>query len=357
MKKLLSVLLVLCLFIPSALAGWEDEPYHYVASVTGYENIQKNYQDFWNAGEFSVTIPGLTEDFIPQGIAYYAPQDLIIFSGYTKDEFMPCALMAVERSTNKLVKEIFLAHEDGSEYKGHSGGVCVTRKNIYISDDNHLYRISLDTFLNADNSCVYNFEETISVPCTASFCQYNYGVLWVGEFERTTLNPFEKQYETDPSHHLKVEGGKNTGWVLGYELTDTENEFDPSRLSASGAIPNYILSTTERIQGFTISRDLIYLSQSYGRKNSSTIYRHRNVLRETPHSYTTIYGTQVPLWVLDKSTITAELVAPPMSESLCTIDERVYIAFESGAAYYRIPLDDKGPAKDPVDRVFRLDKF
>ena len=358
MKKLLSLLLILCLFTPCAIAGWENEPYYFVSSVTNCYYNDKAYTDFYNAGEFSVIIPGCSQDFVPQGISYYAPQDLIIFSGYSSDKTMPSSLMAVDRSTNQLVKQIFLAKPNGKAYKGHAGGVCVTEKNIYVSNDNHLYRMSLATFLGADNACSYNFEEVISVPCTAAFCQYNNGILWVGEFERTTLNPAEEQYKTDPSHHIKAEGGKNTGWVLGYQLTGaTENEFAPGSITKNGAIPNYVLSTTERIQGFTISRDMIYLSQSYGRKNNSTIYRHRNVLNESPDTTANIYGKNVPVWLLDKSTETASLTCPPMTEGLCTINDKVYISFESAAAKYRIPLDDGKPAKNPVDRIFQLNTF
>lgn len=351
MKKLLSVLLILCLFTSSALAGWENESYYSAASVVNCYYNDKAYTDFYNAGDFSIIIPGCGQDFIPQGISYYAPQDLIILSGYSSAG-LPSTLMAVDRGSYQVVKQIFLSKPNGELYTGHAGGVCVTDKNIFVSSDNQLYRMSLDTFLNAENACVYNFEEAITVPCEAAFCQVNNGVLWVGEFE------YAPEHKTDPSHHMKIGNTTNTGWVLGYELTDsTVNELDPSRISGGTAIPNYILSTTERIQGFTISRDLIYLSQSFGRKNTSTIYRHRNVLHETPDTQASVHGMQVPVWILDKDTETASLECPPMTEGLCTIDERVYVSFESAAAKYRIPLDDKGPAKDPVDRVFRLDTF
>ncbi len=351
MKKLLSVLLILCLVVPTALAGWENEPFHSINSVVNSDNIKNNYKDFYSKGEFSIIIPGCSEDFVQQGMAYYAPQDLIIFSGYCTFG-LPCALIAVDRKTNQIVKEIFLAYQDGSEFDGHAGGVCVTDKNIFISDDHYLHRISLDTFLNADNSCIYSFEESIAVPCTASFCQINNGILWVGEFE------YAPEHKTDPSHHMKIGNTENTGWVLGYQLNgSTVNELDPGCITAGGAVPNYIISTTEKIQGFTISNDMIYLSQSYGRTKNSTIYRHQNVLHSVPVTHTSVYGVQVPVWFLSENSQNGKLTAPPMTEGLCTIDGKVYVSFESAAAKYRIPLDNNGPAKDPVDRVFRLDSF
>ena len=353
MKKLLSVLLVLCLIIPSAMAGYENESFYTAASVVNCYHSDKAYTDFYNAGDFSVIIPGCGQDFVPQGISYYAPQDLIILSGYSSAG-LPSTLMAVDRGSYQVVKQIFLAKPNGELYTGHAGGVCVTDKNIFVSSDNQLYRMSLDTFLNADNACVYNFEESISVPCEAAFCQVNNGVLWVGEFE------YAPDHKTDPSHHMKIGNTTNTGWVLGYQLTgSTVNELDPSCLTASGAIPNYIISTTEKIQGFTISNDMIYLSQSYGRTKNSTIYRHTNVLHSVPATHVAVYGAQVPVWFLTEDSHHGKLTAPPMTEGLCTIDGKVYVSFESAASFYRIPTDPENPtpAKNPVDRVFRLDTF
>ena len=357
MKKLLSVLLILCLSLPVALAGWEDEPYHFPQVVVSGENKSKEYKSFYNSGELSLVIPGCSQDFIPQGIAYYSERDLVFFSGYSSNEGMPCALMAVDRKTNQVVKEIFLAYPDGREFCEHAGGVCVTDKNIFISDESHLYRMSLETFLTADNSCLYNFDEAIPVPCNASFCQISNGILWVGEFHHIPKDPTQKAFRTDPSHRVDATSGQQNAWLVGYRLSGgTENELDTACITAAGAIPDYILSIPDRIQGFTICNDQLYLSQSYGRTNESTIFRYNNVLANAPDQQVSVLGSTRPLWVLDANAPDCKkLTAPPMSEGLCTIGDSVFISFESAAQTYRQPKDpSKGVSKDPVDRVIKL---
>ena len=46
MKKFLSILLIFCLFLPSAMAGLDDEPYHLCDSVVSNEKTDKKYLQF-----------------------------------------------------------------------------------------------------------------------------------------------------------------------------------------------------------------------------------------------------------------------------------------------------------------------
>ena len=61
------------------------------------------------------------------------------------------------------------------------------------------------------------------------------------------------------------------------------------------------------------------------------------------------------MWILDSRVQDTALTCPPMTENLCSINGQVYVSFESAASFYRLPEDDKGPSKDPVDRVYKLD--
>jgi len=251
----------------------------------------------------------------------------------------------VDMETNQVAKEIFLNNVDGTPYKGHAGGVCVTEKNIYVSNNSTLYRLSLDAFRAAAPSDTCNFDEAVPVPSRASYCQYNDGILWVGEFE------YGAEYKTDKSHRIKTADGYQKAWAIGYQLTsETENELKAECLTAEGAIPDLILSTTERIQGITVKDGKIYLSQSYGRRNSSSIYRHVNVLERKADAEVTVLGAARPIWFLDKNSLEAVLIAPPMTECLCTAHDAIYVLFESGAEKYR-------DSKNPMDRVFKLNAF
>ena len=98
MKKLLSVLLLLCLCMPVALAGLSDDPNHFAESVVDgtYESV---YPEFYNAASPSIIIPGLSMDFIPQGIAYYEPGNLMFLTGYSSFGFFNSMLLRWSRKS------------------------------------------------------------------------------------------------------------------------------------------------------------------------------------------------------------------------------------------------------------------
>lgn len=357
MKKLLSVLLLLCLFLPSAMAGLEGDTWYSFYSIIDCEKSlsNKDYSAFRQAGELSLVIPGCPQEYVPQGLTYYAPQNLLFFSGYDSSN-TASTLISMNSATNEIVKEIFLRNPDGSWYTGHAGGVAVTGKNIYISDKNKLYRLPMSAYEAAEYSDDCTFAEVIPVPCEASYCQLNNGVLWVGEFY---YEP-KKEFHTDPSHEVKgPDGTTYNAWILGYKLVDyTENELDPACLTASGAIPDYVLVTTDRIQGLTFAGSSIFLSQSYGRTNDSTIYRYKNVLGTDPDLKVQVLGNPRPAWFLDAAAQESKLISPPMTEGLCTMGDSVYISFESAATKYRDPKKkNEDPSRDPLDRLFRLNPY
>lgn len=346
MKKILALLFALLLFAGSCLA---EEGFRYtVTSVTSSAKTSSLYDNFYLSGELDAPTPGVAEGLIPQGIAYLPQEDWLIFSGYRSDGGHS-ALIAVDRATHEVVKEIYLLNVDGSVYTGHAGGVCVTEKNLFISNASKLYRISLETFraLPAASECA--FEEAIPVPVTASYCAYADGILWVGEFQ------YGGEYKTDASHKVKSKDGRYKAWCCGYELVaDTENEIKPDAWGGEVITPDYILSTTERIQGMTVKNGEIYLSQSYGRKNASLLWKYADVLGNQPDAEAQLNGRTLPIWCLDSGVKLGALSAPPMTEGLVTVEDAVMVLFESAAQKY---MDPENPSVNPIDRVFRLTGF
>lgn len=354
-KRILSALLIVCLFLPGAMAGLEDDTYHSYYPIIDCEKSLSDplYSAFRQAGELSLVIPGCPQDFVPQGLTYYAPKNLIFFSGYSSDK-SASTLISMNPATNEIVKEIFLKNPDGSWYTGHASGVCVTDKNIFISDQSNLYRLPMSAYEAAAFSDECTFVEVIPVPCKASYCQINNGILWVGEFY------YEKKekFHTDPSHEVKGPDGKTyNSWLLGYHLVNySENELDPSCMTPNGAIPDYVLATTDRIQGLTFASGKIFLSQSYDRTLDSTVYRYSNVLGTDPDMKVQVLGSPRPLWFLDAAAQESQLICPPMTEGLCTMGDSVYISFESAATFYREPKKkDDEASRNPLDRLFKLD--
>ncbi len=345
MKKLICMMLA---FLMLPIAACAETFLYTTASVTDSANTSSLYDNFYAAGELDAPTPGVKEGIIPQGIAYLPGEDWLIFSGYRTDGG-PSALICVDRATNEVVKEVYLLNVDGTVYTGHAGGVCVTEKNIFISNASHLYRIPLSVFraLPAAGECA--FAEAIPVPVTASYCNYSEGILWVGEFQ------YGGEYKTDASHKVKSEDGRFKAWACGYVLDqNTENEIPSAAYGGAVITPDYILSTTERIQGMTVKNGEIYLSQSYGRKNASLLWKYENVLENEPDATAELNGKTIPIWCLDKGVRIAALSAPPMTEGLVTVDGCVMVLFESAAEKY---MDPKNPSVNPIDRVFKLTGF
>lgn len=345
MKKLVALILLLCMTAGCALA---DGFAYTQESVTDCAQTRKTYDSFYASGELSVLVPGLKQGFVPQGLSYLPGQNWFIIAGYSGDDGVNSTIFAVDAATGAFVKEVHLQYKDGRDYTGHAGGVAVTEKNIFIANNEHLYRISLEKFLALPESSHCSFDEEIPVPSRASYCAYADGMLWVGEFQYSG-------YPTDISHRFKTEDGRHKAWLIGYKLDQTtENELSAAAMAGETATPDVILTTTERIQGMTIKDGAVYLSQSYGRRNSATLYKYTDPRIGDPAAYQELNGQQIPLWPLTSSIMEGTLIMPPMSECVCTAEGAVYVLFESGAEKYMNPKD---PAENPMDRLFKINNF
>ena len=343
--RFLAVFLLMSLILGgTAIAPASDFPGYTAATVCDSEKSLEEYPDFAKAGELSLLVPGLKEDWIPQGITWLEEQGWFLFAGYHTDEHMASALIAVDAESGAVVKSVRLRNMDGSLYTGHAGGVCATGKDIYVANNHRLYRLSMDKFLSLPEQAYCAFEQEIPVPNNASYCSYADGVLWVGEFQYGT------SYKTDASHRLRL--GKDTmqAWLCGYILQD--GEFSEHALSVgSPAVPDVIFETTERIQGMTMQKGRVWLSQSYGRKTPSILYRFDDPRSQEPDMYTTVSGQEVPVWFLLNDRLAGMMICPPMTECLCTAHDEVYVLFESAAQKY---MDPSNASTSPMDRIVRI---
>ena len=78
----------------------------------------------------------------------------------------------------------------------------------------------------------------------------------------------------------------------------------------------------------------VLLSQSYGRKNNSTLLRYDLDLNRADGSVP-VGNREVPAYILDGSVLREAITAMPMTEALCTDpDGNVLVLFESGAMAY-----------------------
>ena len=325
-------LMLLLLFLLPAFA--EESAVYSVTEVTDCAMTDSSYQRFYDCAVPGVVIPGLAEGFIPQGVTWLAEGSAFLFAGYREDG-KNSALLMVDAETGTLVREVLLLNTDGSVYSGHAGGVCATENDIYVSNAGKLFRLSMAAFRALPYSSACAFEQEIAVPVTASWCCCADNVLWVGEFQ------YGVEYPTDKSHKARTADGMYSAWGCGYVIGE----------DGIGETPDYIVEIPDRIQGMTTLNGDVWLSQSYGRKNSSLLMRFEQVFSRAPNAAADIGGREVPVWYLDKNAGKSAMMAPPMTEGLCSADGSVCVLFESAALKYMNPSN---PSKNPMDRLMKL---
>ncbi|WP_163953888.1 S-layer homology domain-containing protein [Paenibacillus sp. SYP-B3998] len=293
------------------------------------------YQSLWDISKEGPVIPGLAEELVPQGVGY-APNEQWLLTDYYFTDGRPGVIAVTDARTGKFVKSVSLYQEDGSPYTGHAGGVSVSKSHVWISSEGYLYQMNLNDIVKAANGDQIKFANRVPVPVDSAFSTYDDGVLWVGEFYESV------SYPTDVNHYTTTRDNKtNHAWIAGYVLDEAADTIKADKWDGDKehkAVPDYLLSSPDKIQGIVVKKDTIYLSSSYGRNNNSLLYRYANPTSEAPHAQVQVGQASVPLWMLDgisQTSSNATLVAVPMTEGMTSIDNKLYVLVESGANKYR----------------------
>ncbi|MFZ3580292.1 lamin tail domain-containing protein [Virgibacillus sp. DJP39] len=310
--------------------------------------MDPDYQGLWDISKDGPVIPGLFQDLVPQGMTYYKQKDWLLTVNYL-DDGRPGTLTIVDATTEKLVKSVLLYNTDGSPYTGHAGGITVSRDHVWIASEQFLFQLKVGDLVSAENNAELQFVNQIPVPVEAAYTVYDEGILWVGEFYQSSA------YPTDPSHHQENRNGETQyAWMIGYDLERNNDMLSSEHWNGDpnkNTIPDYVLSTTGKVQGAIVNKAGVTLSTSYGRANDSVLYRYEHPLKENPHDSVTIDGKEVPLWFLDGATSKPKesIEAIPMPEGIVEVQKELYVVFESGANKYRYTTTY------PMDRMLKID--
>jgi hypothetical protein len=358
---LLARLTIACLAVfPAGCAGFGARD---IAAPTGYTQervapdfpASPEYAAFLAAGVPDAVIPGLTQDFVPQGLAFDSARNWILVTGYRADG-RPSMLFVIDAETRRMSGKAVFELPDGALYSGHAGGIAILGNDAYISSETRVYRFSMAGLGKAIASAgvpgvepgVVRFIDFMTTPTRASFCSAAAGVLWVGDFE------YGAAYPTGDFRHMKArDGSDHRAWIAGYTLEPGATLAGRPVDSRGFAIPDSILSVGDRIQGMAVvPGGTIILSRSFGRNNPSSLLVYVDPTSGAPHARVGLGGADVPLWFLDGLQKRKTMMAPPMSEGLAEAGGRVLVLFESGAAVYRSAA---GRAPYPIDRIWTLD--
>ena len=262
-------------------------------------------------------IPGLEEDFVPQGLCYVEKLSLYAVSGYVKGD--NSRIYLVNDKTGEAKKLIL------KDFDLHAGGIASYNGNVYVSaggnekKGGHIYYINADTLSKAKDGDTVSFEGRFQVPVRASALYASDDILIVAEFYEY------KSYKTNKEHHYK----SNSAWACGYKLP-LNSKYKKDEL----LVPDVVLSIPDKVQGLSITDSgKVVFSTSYGRKNDS-VFSVYAPYEEWKSTTVKIGEADIPLYVAEDEVLLLKTKMPPMTEGVDFYGGSLYVLFESGAKIY-----------------------
>lgn len=270
------------------------------------------YSDYVQNKEIECKIPGLSDGYVPQGLCYVDGKDAHILSGYN-EEYL--ALYVVR---DDGYAEIISVDDNGNRTESHGGGVACEGNFVYVANNTTVLVYDLSAFLDAKDKDEISPIEELDLPVQAA-CVYTDGEhIYFSEFHDGNV------YVADPSHtYVTPAGDENHAFTVAYKLDD-EGYFN-------NAEPEFIISVKDKVQGFMKYGDKYAVSTSWGLSSSHlTFYKG---LKDSG-KMVAVNEKEVPLYYLDSSNMTKDVLMPAFSEDLDVVDGRVIVGFESACNKY-----------------------
>jgi len=274
--------------------------------VTGSLNIVKLilYRDYYAVESTLCRNPGLNDGFVCQGIAAADDEELILVSGYMKDD-RPSRIYVTNLDSESFYVTL---HCNGEPYTGHAGGIAVSGEYAYLAGESKIYTFSLADVLNTENGGSVNIGEGTKINNSASFLYTDDEYLYVGSF-------MKPGYERVEEHIFETAEGTHYAICSVYPIGD---------LSA----PERIYSIRDYVQGICFMPDgKIVMSTSYGLRDSGYYVYNRD---DAVDSGKTLDGA--PVYYLEQPEY--ELSGPAMAEGLDYFRGQVITLTESASDKY-----------------------
>lgn len=284
---------------------------------------------YYKNSEKAFAIPGLGDKFVPQGLSYDGESGRFFVTGYQSGAGAS-PIYLVEKETGKTEKKVLLLKEDGSDFRGHAGGLSVYGKYVYVAGGgSHCFFVySRDEILAAADGagvkCLGSFPVSIygEGDMSVSFTALGDGTLWAGEFYR------EQNYKTADSHKRTTKAGDyQQAMAVAYRFSDAENA-----LFGLDPVPVKAYSLPDLVQGMCFAGGKVYLSTSYA-VAFSHIFVYDDAKAEAQGEIDGEKG-KLPLYALDSAALVDDLKFPPMAEEIEILDGRIYTMCESASSKY-----------------------
>lgn len=285
-----------------------------VGGISAYDSIR--FSDYYKNAEKLHKIPGIHDDYIPQGLAYSETYNVYLNAGYMHDE--SASRIYITNELDDSTKYVSLKY-NGEIFKKHTGGITVYGEKAYISNSKNLYVLSMSDLVNASNGDYVNIEGEQKVHINSSFCFATDTMMYVGEYYDGD------KYTTDETHYVKNGEQESHAFILAYPII-----LDiVSPLPIAGyAIPN-------NAQGMCITDSgKIVISTSCGINPSKLLSYKTN-----SNTYITTYKNDdfllpIPISFLGENELVNEITGPAMNEEIMYKDGYVYINNESACNKY-----------------------
>lgn len=224
--------------------------------VSDYESTYRAYQKrFFNGEETNwptnFVIPGLgdADDFTPQGMTYWKAKEWILISAYdASGSGKNSVIYALDVVTTNLVAVFKIQNADGSVNTSHGGGIAASEYNFYYADS-----ASKVSYVPLSEMDISGGEKTIRLRdsidlnkelngVATSYCCYDEGVLWTGNFYISSDDRYNKEFASDYKQTLmgyKLAGNSSEEeWYYlknGYNLVKLNSD-SPTTNITSGAV-------------------------------------------------------------------------------------------------------------------------
>lgn len=257
----------------------------------------------------------------PQGVA--VTRNYILISAYSHDLKHNSVIYVLDKNNHKYIKTVVL------QGKPHVGGITfdVKSNSIWVCSESingkaQIVSISLEELEKYNINQSYkpiDYQQIVNLKGIkkASYLTYYDNSLFVGYFSKKNEAIIEKYKLTENGRFIEEIKQRTT-------LTSKN----------VNATPDDIDKVTHGIQGITIYKDYLLLSQSYGPKNSKILI------------YSDINKEKI---FMEKDSI-KEIEAPPYLEQITIDNKQIYTIFESATKRFRKDLN-----VTRVDRVLKLD--
>ena len=271
-------------------------------------NISYNMNKYRYEEVFDVQ--GNTNKYIPQGMAYSDKYNVVLQTSYSGKHEVSM-LYITDFKTGNLIKSLKLLDINGNEDCSHVGGIATDNNTVWITSDYSVREYLLEDIINANGDYIKCRAKT-DLGIRGDFCYYGYNTLYIGDFY---LAPFYKVPDGNPL-------------LLAYN-TETDYNYDK---------PDYIISLPKKVQGMTITPNKSFIfTCSFTNLVKSDLKVYSNVLEETPDKYN-YKGREVPYYKFTKKNNILQVKFPPMAEGIFSIDNDLYMIFESCSDNYFFAL-------------------